>query len=33
ENEVRSPIAGVVKEIKVKAGETVEGGAVLVVVE
>jgi biotin carboxyl carrier protein len=33
ENEVRSPIAGAVKEIKVKPGETVEGGAVLVVVE
>jgi biotin carboxyl carrier protein len=33
ENEVRSPIAGAVKEIKVKPGETVEGGVVLVVVE
>ena len=29
ENEVRSPIAGEVKEIKVKPGDTVEGGAVL----
>ena len=28
ENEVHSPIAGEVKEIKVKAGDTVEGGAV-----
>jgi len=33
ENEVRSPIAGVVKEIKVKPGDTVEDGAVLIVVE
>ena len=33
ENEVRSPIAATVKEIKVKAGDTVEGGAVLVIVE
>jgi biotin carboxyl carrier protein len=33
ENEVRSPIAGVVKEIKVKPGDAVEGGAVLVIVE
>jgi biotin carboxyl carrier protein len=33
ENEVRSPIAGDVKEIKVKPGDTVEGGAVLLIVE
>ncbi len=33
ENEVRSPIAGEVKEIKVKPGDTVEGGAVLLIVE
>jgi biotin carboxyl carrier protein len=33
ENEVRSPVTAVVKEIKVKAGDTVEGGVVLVVVE
>jgi len=33
ENEVRSPISGEVKEIKVKSGETVEGGAVLLIVE
>jgi glutaconyl-CoA/methylmalonyl-CoA decarboxylase subunit gamma len=33
ENEVKSPIAGTVKQIKVKAGETVDGGAVLVIVE
>jgi len=33
ENEVRSPIAGEIKEIKVKPGDTVEGGALLVVVE
>lgn len=33
ENEVRSPIAGAVKEVKVKAGDSVEAGAVLVVVE
>ncbi|MBI3063412.1 MAG: acetyl-CoA carboxylase biotin carboxyl carrier protein subunit [Deltaproteobacteria bacterium] len=33
ENEVRSPIAATVKEIRVKAGETVEGGAVLVIIE
>jgi pyruvate carboxylase subunit B len=33
ENEVHSPIAGVVKEIRVKPGDTVEGGAVLVIVE
>jgi biotin carboxyl carrier protein len=33
ENEVRSPIAGAVKEIRVKPGDTVEGGAVLIVVE
>src|SRR3990172_2898896 len=32
ENEVRSPSAATVKEIKVKAGNTVEGGAVLVIV-
>jgi len=30
---VHSPIAGAIKEIKVKAGDTVEGGAVLVIVE
>ena len=33
ENEVRSPIAATVKEIKVKAGDTVEGGAVLVIID
>ena len=33
ENEVRSPINGEVKEIKVTPGETVEGGAVLLIVE
>ncbi len=33
ENEVRSPISREVKEIKVKPGDTVEGGAVLVIVE
>jgi biotin carboxyl carrier protein len=33
ENEVRSPVAGEVKEIKVKPGDAVEGGAVLVIVE
>ena len=33
ENEVKSPIAGTVKQIKVKAGETVDGGTVLVIVE
>jgi len=33
ENEVRCPIAGEVKEIKVKTGETVEGGTILIVVE
>jgi biotin carboxyl carrier protein len=33
ENEVRSPIAGTVREIKVSAGETVEGGALLMIVE
>ncbi len=33
ENEVRSPITGVVKEIKAKPGDTVEGGAVLLIVE
>jgi len=33
ENEVHSPIAGEIKEIKVKPGDTVEGGALLVVVE
>ena len=33
ENEVRSPIAGEVKEIKVKTGDAVEGGAVLLIVE
>jgi biotin carboxyl carrier protein len=33
ENEVRSPISGEVKEIRVKAGDAVEAGAVLLVVE
>jgi biotin carboxyl carrier protein len=33
ENEVRSPVAGEIKEIKVKPGDAVEGGAVLVIVE
>jgi biotin carboxyl carrier protein len=33
ENEVRSPINGEVKEIKVAPGQTVEGGAVLLIVE
>ena len=33
ENEVRSPVAGTVKEIGVKPGEFVEGGTVLVIVE
>ena len=33
ENEVRSPIDGEVKDIKVLPGETVEGGAVLLIVE
>jgi len=33
ENEVRSPVTGTVRDIKVKPGDTVEGGAVLVVVE
>jgi hypothetical protein len=33
ENEVRSPIAGEVKDIKVKQGDTVEGGAALLIVE
>ena len=33
ENEVRSPIAGEVKEIKVRPGETTEGGAPLLIVE
>jgi biotin carboxyl carrier protein len=33
ENEVHSPIAGEIKEIRVKPGDTVEGGALLVVVE
>jgi biotin carboxyl carrier protein len=33
ENEVRSPSAATVKEIRVKAGDTVVGGAVLVIVE
>jgi biotin carboxyl carrier protein len=33
ENEVRSPIAGTVKEVRVKAGEPVDGGAALLFVE
>jgi biotin carboxyl carrier protein len=33
ENEVRSPINGEVKDIKVLPGETVEAGAVLLIVE
>src|SRR5690242_11573995 len=33
ENEVRSPVTGVVREIKVKPGDTVEAAAVLLVVE
>jgi len=33
ENEIASPIAGVVTELPVEAGETVENGAVLFVVE
>jgi biotin carboxyl carrier protein len=33
ENEVRSPVTGAVREIKVKPGDTVEGDAVLLVVE
>jgi glutaconyl-CoA decarboxylase len=33
ENEVRSPIAGTVTEIRVKPGETVEAGTVLAIVE
>jgi biotin carboxyl carrier protein len=33
ENEVRSPVPGAVREIKVKPGDTVEGGALLLVVE
>jgi biotin carboxyl carrier protein len=33
ENEVRSPINGEVKEIKAIPGETVQGGAVLLIVE
>jgi biotin carboxyl carrier protein len=33
ENEVRSPVGGEIKEVKVKPGDAVEGGAVLVVVE
>jgi len=33
ENEVRSPILGEVKEIKDKPGDTMKGGAVLLVVE
>jgi len=33
ENEIRSPIAGEVKEVRVKAGEALDVGAVLAVVE
>ncbi|HPR98099.1 MAG TPA: biotin/lipoyl-binding protein, partial [Methanomassiliicoccales archaeon] len=33
ENEVQTEVAGKVKEVKVKAGETVEGGQPLIVVE
>jgi biotin carboxyl carrier protein len=33
ENEVRSPITGEVKEVRVKPEEVVEGGAILIVVE
>ena len=33
ENEVQTEVAGRVKEVKVKAGEMVEGGQVLIVVE
>jgi len=33
ENEVRSPIAGEVKEVKVKPGDALEAGASLIVVE
>jgi biotin carboxyl carrier protein len=33
ENELRSPKAGVVKEIKVKEGDAVEAGARLAVIE
>jgi biotin carboxyl carrier protein len=33
ENEVRSPVAGTVKEIRVKPGESLEGGTVLAIVE
>lgn len=33
ENEVRSPVAGTVKEIRVKPGESVEGGTVLAIVD
>ena len=33
ENEVRSPIAGEVKEVRVKPGDALEAGTVLVVVE
>jgi acetyl/propionyl-CoA carboxylase alpha subunit len=33
ENEVRSPINGEIKEIRIKPGETVEAGKILLVVE
>jgi biotin carboxyl carrier protein len=33
ENEVRSPVTGTVKEIRVRPGESVEGGTVLAIVE
>jgi biotin carboxyl carrier protein len=33
ENEVRSPITGKVTAIRIKAGEAVEAGAVLAIVE
>jgi biotin carboxyl carrier protein len=33
ENELRSEVAGVVREVRAREGETVESGALLVVVE
>jgi biotin carboxyl carrier protein len=33
ENEVRSPVTGTVKEIRVKSGESVEGGTLVAIVE